>query len=270
MGTELATGGARPSPPPARSVCACSSSPRRCCPSRRRPTRARSGSSPRSATSCTAAGTTSRSSAPATPRSRTSTSRPSTQSLWSTGYSGDVASYMQHTIEVAWREAHRFDIVHAHMENHAFVFAEHCETPVISTLHGRLDMAGMPELLEAHPASRWSRSARASAGGSPTRTGSRRSTTACRWTRCRSATEPGDYLAFVGPDHAREGHQGGDRAEPRDRDPAAGRGQGLLASPSRRTSTRSSSPRSTRTRSTSWARSGPRSATRCTRAPSRP
>jgi glycosyltransferase involved in cell wall biosynthesis len=72
------------------------------------------------------------------------------QSLWRSGYHGDVASYMQHSVEVAWRAAHRFDIVHAHMENHGFVFAEHCETPVISTLHGRLDVAGMPELLEAH------------------------------------------------------------------------------------------------------------------------
>jgi glycosyltransferase involved in cell wall biosynthesis len=72
------------------------------------------------------------------------------RSLWSTGYKGDVGSYMQHTIEVAWREAHRFDIVHAHMENHSFVFAEHCETPVISTLHGRLDAPGLPELLETH------------------------------------------------------------------------------------------------------------------------
>jgi glycosyltransferase involved in cell wall biosynthesis len=73
------------------------------------------------------------------------------RSLWSTGYRGDVASYMQHTIEIAWREAHRFDIVHAHMENHGIVFAEHCETPVVSTMHGRLDTAGMPELLESHP-----------------------------------------------------------------------------------------------------------------------
>jgi glycosyltransferase involved in cell wall biosynthesis len=73
------------------------------------------------------------------------------RSLWSTGYAGDIASYMQHTIAVAWREAHRFDIVHAHMENHGFVFAAHSETPVISTLHGRLDAPGLPELLEAHP-----------------------------------------------------------------------------------------------------------------------
>jgi glycosyltransferase involved in cell wall biosynthesis len=73
------------------------------------------------------------------------------QSLWRSGYKGDVASYMQHTIEVAWRASSRFDIVHAHMENHGVVFAEHSETPVIATMHGRLDVAGMPELLVAHP-----------------------------------------------------------------------------------------------------------------------
>lgn len=73
------------------------------------------------------------------------------QSLWRTGYRGDVASYMQHTIEVAWRASSRFDLVHAHVENHGIVFAEHAETPVISTMHGRLDVAGMPELLTAHP-----------------------------------------------------------------------------------------------------------------------
>jgi glycosyltransferase involved in cell wall biosynthesis len=73
------------------------------------------------------------------------------RSLWSTDYVGDVASYMQHTIAIAWREAHRFDVVHAHMENHGFVFARHCPTPVLSTLHGRLDVAGLPELLESHP-----------------------------------------------------------------------------------------------------------------------
>ena len=72
------------------------------------------------------------------------------ESLWSTGYVGDVTGYMQHTVEVAWREAHRFDIVHAHLEAHGIVFAAHCETPVVSTLHGRLDVVGMPLLLEAH------------------------------------------------------------------------------------------------------------------------
>ena len=73
------------------------------------------------------------------------------ESLWSTGYSGRLGAYLQHTIEVAWRAADRFDIVHAHMEQDSFVFAEHCQTPVITTMHSRLDTEGVPELLAAHP-----------------------------------------------------------------------------------------------------------------------
>src|SRR5689334_15477012 len=119
-------------------------------------------------------------------------------SLWRSGYRGDVASYMQHTIEIAWRAAHRFDIVHAHMENHGLVFAEHCETPVVSTMHGRLDVAGMPELLGVHPTvpliaisesqRRWFPNLNWVATihhGLPLDT-------------IPSATEHGDYLAFVG------------------------------------------------------------------------
>ncbi len=72
------------------------------------------------------------------------------RSLWSTGYAGDVASYLRLTVEIALGHAHRFDIVHAHLGDHGFVFARRCATPVISTLHGRLDAPGMPELLAAH------------------------------------------------------------------------------------------------------------------------
>lgn len=69
------------------------------------------------------------------------------RSLWATDYHGDVTSYCQFTIGVAWREAERFDVIHAHMENHGFPFAHYAPRPVVTTLHGRLDTAGMPELL---------------------------------------------------------------------------------------------------------------------------
>jgi glycosyltransferase involved in cell wall biosynthesis len=84
------------------------------------------------------------------------------------------------------------------MENHSFVFAEHCETPVITTLHGRLDAPGLPELLDTHgrvPLVAISESQR-------------------RWFPDQNwvatihhglalesmpfSSEPGDYLAFVG------------------------------------------------------------------------
>lgn len=72
------------------------------------------------------------------------------RSLWGAGRTGDASAHLQHTVAVAWKVARRFDIVHAHLEQHGFVFAAHCPTPVVSTLHGRLDTPGMPELLAAH------------------------------------------------------------------------------------------------------------------------
>ena len=192
------------------------------------------------------------------------------QSLWSSGFQGDVASYMQHTIEIAWREAHRFDIVHAHMENHSFVFAEHCETPVITTLHGRLDAPGLPELLEVHgrvPLVAISESQR-------------------RWFPDQNwvatihhglplesmpfSSEPGDYLAFVGRITPEKGIREAIELSRAQRHPAQGRREGALGRASTRTSTRSSSRPSTRTRSTSWARSARASATRCSPARSPP
>lgn len=127
------------------------------------------------------------------------------RSLWSTGFAGDTAAYMQHTVEVAWREAHRFDIVHAHVEVHGLVFAEHCATPVLSTLHGRLDAPGLPELLDAHrgvPLVAISES-------------QRRFFPDQRWVATIHhglplqdmpfGEEPGDYLAFVGRVTAEKG-----------------------------------------------------------------
>ena len=148
------------------------------------------------------------------------------ESLWSAGYSGRLEAFQQHTIEVAWRAAERFDIVHAHMEQHSFVFAEHCSTPVITTLHGRLDTEGMPELLDdapERPAGRHQREPAPVLPGpaldrdDPPRPAARRD----------AVPRPAGGLPGVrGTDHAREGHRGRDRAQPRDGDPAQGRGQG--------------------------------------------
>ena len=70
------------------------------------------------------------------------------QSLWSHGYHGDVSSYINVTLARAWRESERFDIIHSHVETLGFLFARHSPVPVVTTLHGRLDVSGIPELLE--------------------------------------------------------------------------------------------------------------------------
>jgi len=70
------------------------------------------------------------------------------QSLWSTGYEGDVSSFINVTLARVWADIERFDIVHSHVETLGFLFARHAPRPVVTTLHGRLDVSGIPELLE--------------------------------------------------------------------------------------------------------------------------
>jgi glycosyltransferase involved in cell wall biosynthesis len=105
---------------------------------------------------------------------------------------------MQHSAAVAWRESERFDIVHSHLENHTFLLARYAPVPVVTTLHGRLDTAGMPELLDEfrdvpliaisdsqrrwHPEQRWMATIH---HGLPLET-------------MPFSDQPGDYLAFVG------------------------------------------------------------------------
>jgi glycosyltransferase involved in cell wall biosynthesis len=70
------------------------------------------------------------------------------QSLWSTGYQGDVSSFINVTLAKVWADIERFDVIHSHVETLGFLFARHSPVPVLTTLHGRLDVAGIPELLE--------------------------------------------------------------------------------------------------------------------------
>lgn len=69
------------------------------------------------------------------------------KSLWATGYEGDVSAFINISLAKVWHDHARFDIIHSHVETIGFLFARHCPTPVVTTLHGRLDVAGIPELL---------------------------------------------------------------------------------------------------------------------------
>jgi glycosyltransferase involved in cell wall biosynthesis len=70
------------------------------------------------------------------------------ESLWATGYKGDVSNQINTGIAKAWAQHARFDIIHSHVETLGFLFARHCPTPVVTTLHGRLDISGIPQLLD--------------------------------------------------------------------------------------------------------------------------
>ena len=70
------------------------------------------------------------------------------RSLWSSGYRGDLSSYLSLTLAKVWPLSDHFDVIHSHVETMGLPFARWCRTPVVSTMHGRLDIAGHPALLE--------------------------------------------------------------------------------------------------------------------------
>ena len=69
------------------------------------------------------------------------------RSLWSQDYRGDVSSYINVGLAKVWARHDDFDIIHSHAETLGFLFARYCPTPVMTTLHGRLDVSGIPELV---------------------------------------------------------------------------------------------------------------------------
>ena len=69
------------------------------------------------------------------------------RSLWSMDYRGDVSASINIALAAVWREHERFDVIHSHVETLGFLFARHCPTPVVTTLHGRLDVSGIPALM---------------------------------------------------------------------------------------------------------------------------
>ncbi len=71
------------------------------------------------------------------------------RSLWAQGYEGDASAYVNITLGEAWAQHERFDVFHSHVEQLGFLFARECPTPVVTTLHGRLDAFGMPDLIDA-------------------------------------------------------------------------------------------------------------------------
>jgi glycosyltransferase involved in cell wall biosynthesis len=72
-------------------------------------------------------------------------------SLWRNGHRGDASSYIESTVGLAWEQAARFDIIHSHVDTAGFTLARHCGTPVLTTLHRRLDTGGAADMIDAFP-----------------------------------------------------------------------------------------------------------------------
>ena len=73
------------------------------------------------------------------------------RALWREGMNGDLGVYFQMAVARAWEEAHRFDVIHSHVETQGFQLAAHGPVPVVTTLHGRLDVAGTTQYIDAMP-----------------------------------------------------------------------------------------------------------------------
>ncbi|MEP7360615.1 MAG: glycosyltransferase family 4 protein [Chloroflexota bacterium] len=73
------------------------------------------------------------------------------RSLWSAGERVDATSYIEGTVALAWEQAGRFDIIHSHLDTAGFALARHCGTPVLTTLHRRLDTGGAAAMIDAYP-----------------------------------------------------------------------------------------------------------------------
>jgi glycosyltransferase involved in cell wall biosynthesis len=69
------------------------------------------------------------------------------ESLWKDSYRGDITPFLEIAAARVWDRADEFDIIHSHLETHGFLLARYCPTPVVTTMHGRLDDGGTPELL---------------------------------------------------------------------------------------------------------------------------
>jgi glycosyltransferase involved in cell wall biosynthesis len=69
-----------------------------------------------------------------------------------TGGSPDVDASFERVLEAVTRDQGQFDVIHSHLERKGFTFAESNGTPVVSTMHGRLDDPLTRAALLAHPA----------------------------------------------------------------------------------------------------------------------
>ena len=73
------------------------------------------------------------------------------RSVWQGADRADTTGYLQHTLARVWERADAFDIIHSHLDADGLLMARYCPTPVLSTLHTRLDDAGVADLIDALP-----------------------------------------------------------------------------------------------------------------------
>jgi glycosyltransferase involved in cell wall biosynthesis len=114
------------------------------------------------------------------------------------GMNGDLGVYFQMAVARAWEEADRFDIIHSHVETQGFQLAAHAPTPVLTTLHGRLDVAGTTQYIDAMPSIPLVAISESQRRWNPDANWVATIHHGIDFTTTPSGTRAGDYLLFVG------------------------------------------------------------------------
>lgn len=71
------------------------------------------------------------------------------KALWLDGFHGNAGPHMTMALAGAVDAGADFDIIHSHVEKEGFEVARQSPVPVVSTLHGRLDVHGLPDVIHA-------------------------------------------------------------------------------------------------------------------------
>ena len=120
------------------------------------------------------------------------------RALWREGMSGDLGVYFQMAVARAWEEADRFDVIHSHVETQGFLFAAHAQVPVVTTLHGRLDVGGATQYIDAMPSIPLVAISDSQRRWNPDANWIGMIHHGIDFTTTPTGTRPGDYLLFVG------------------------------------------------------------------------
>ena len=72
-------------------------------------------------------------------------------SLWQDGDPGDATGWLQLSAAKVIDAADRFDVIHSHLDADGLLIGRSTSVPFVATLHGRLDVAGVTELIQALP-----------------------------------------------------------------------------------------------------------------------
>lgn len=73
------------------------------------------------------------------------------QSVWNSGKRPDTVKLMARINDQVAESAAEFDVIHSHIEWYGFELARRVATPVVSTLHGRIDIGPTADLMGDYP-----------------------------------------------------------------------------------------------------------------------